>query len=150
MKSESPLYFEDVTAGDRLPELVKTPTSQQLVKFGCATHDYYQLHFDKEFAISHGMTDIIVHGPLKNSFLAQVVSDWIGEEGVIKKLSVQYRGMDIPNKKLIGSGTVTRKYVDNSGNLVEVELQLINEHGIITTNGWSLIMLPSRLDVSSK
>ena len=145
MESDSSLYFEDITKGDRLPELVKIPSSQQLVKFGCATYDYYPLHFDKEFAISHGLTDIIVHGPLKNSFLAQLVTDWIGEEGVIKKLNVQYRGMDIPNKKLIGSGTVSSKYVDNSENLVTVDRQIINESGVMTTNGCSLVALPSRL-----
>ena len=51
------------TEGTRLPRLVKTPTTQQLVMFACATYDYYELHYDRQYALESGVDDVIVHGP---------------------------------------------------------------------------------------
>ncbi len=138
------LYFEDVGEGTRLPTLVKTPTTRQLVMFACATYDYYELHYDRQFARDSGVHDVIVHGPLKNSFLAQLVTDWMGEAGTLKRLSVQYRGMDTPGSPVYAEGTVTRKYVRGGENLVECELRLVNARRETTTPGSALVALPSR------
>lgn len=138
------VYFEDVEEGTRLPTLVKNPTTQQLVMFACATYDYYELHYDRQFALESGVDDVIVHGPLKNSFLAQLVTDWMGEAGTLKKLSVQYRGMDTPGTPVYAEGTVTRKYVDAGESLVECDLRLINADGQTTTPGNAVVALPSR------
>ena len=97
--------------------------------FGCATYDYYELHYDRQYALESGVDDVIVHGPLKNSFLAQLVTDWMGEAGTLKRLSVQYRGMDMPGSPVYAEGTVTRKYVHSGENLVECELRLVNAEG---------------------
>ena len=138
------LFFEDVEEWTVIPKLTKTPTTQQLVKFGCATYDYYELHFDKEFARASGLPDIIVHGPLKNSFLAQLVTDWIGDAGTLKKLSVQYRGKDMPGSPVTAGGIVTRKYVEDGENMVECDLRLDNADGVTTTPGHAVVALPSR------
>ncbi len=44
------VYWEDVTEGMELPSLVKNPTTQQLVRYAGASGDYYQIHYDKDFA----------------------------------------------------------------------------------------------------
>ena len=138
------VYFEDVSEGTRLPTLVKTPTTHQLVMFACATYDYYELHYDRQYALESGVDDVIVHGPLKNSFLAQLVTDWMGEAGTLKKLSVQYRGMDMPGSPVYAEGTVTRKYVHSGVNLVDCDLRLVNAAGETTTPGSAVVALPSR------
>ena len=84
------LYFEDVTEGMALPVLEKNPTSQQLVKYAGASGDYYQIHYDQNYAKNNGLPDIILHGALKGSWLGQLMTDWIGEEGHLKKLVTQY------------------------------------------------------------
>ena len=86
------VYFEDVSEGTRLPTLVKTPTTQQLVMFACATYDYYELHYDRQYALENGVDDVIVHGPLKNSFLAQLVTDWMGEAGIAEEAERPVQG----------------------------------------------------------
>ena len=138
------VYFEDVGEGAELPTLTKTPTTQQLVMFGCATYDYYEAHYDQQYARANGLPDVIVHGPLKNSFLAQLVTDWMGDTGTLKKLSVQYRGMDIPGTPVYAKGTVTRKYFRDGENLVDCELRLVNADGETTTPGTAVVALPSR------
>ena len=38
------VYWDDVIEGMQLPEVVKNPTTQQLVKYAGASGDYYQIH----------------------------------------------------------------------------------------------------------
>ena len=95
------LYFEDVKIGTELPILEKTPTTQQLVMYAGASGDFYQIHYDQDFARDNGLPNVIIHGALKNAFLGQLLTDWIGQRGSIKKLAVEYRGMDMPGSKVL-------------------------------------------------
>lgn len=88
------IYWEDVSEGTDMPPLVKNPTTQQLVKYAGASGDYYQIHYDKDFAKGNGLDDVILHGALKNAFLGQYMTDWMGPLGTLAMLSCQYRGMD--------------------------------------------------------
>ena len=99
-------YFDSVEIGQELPVLEKHPSTRQLVKYAGASGDFYEIHYDLEFARTTGLEGVIIHGALKNAFLAQIVTDWMGPAGRLKKLSVQYRGMDIPGDllKIKGEG----------------------------------------------
>ncbi len=138
------LYWEDVPEGDALPPLHKNVSTQQLVKYAGASLDFYQIHYDKDIALKDGLSGVIVHGALKNAFLAQLVTDWIGPEGALRKLSVQYRGMDLPNDPLVCKGAVKRKYVEGQCHYVECDIWLENGKGEKTTPGTATVILPSR------
>ena len=138
------LYWEDVMEGMEIPPLTKHPTTQQLVKYAGASGDFYQIHYDTAFAQRTGLPGIIIHGALKNAFLAQLMTDWIGEGGALKKLTTQYRGMDIPGDNIFLKGTVTRKYVENGEHLVDCDIWVENGKGAKTTPGSATVMLPSR------
>ena len=138
------VYFDDVQEGMELPTLRKDPTTQQLVMYAGASGDYYQIHYDLEFAKNNGLPNVILHGALKNAYLGQVVTDWIGEWGTLKKLSVQYRGMDTPGNPAYAKGVVKKKYVQDGENVVECEIWLENHEGNRTTPGSAVATLPSR------
>lgn len=138
------LYWEDVKEGMELPHLVKRPNTQQLVKWAGASGDYYQIHYDTAFAQANGLPGVIVHGALKNAFLGQLVTDWIGEYGTLKRLSCQYRGMDVPDDTLTSKGKVVRKYQEDDKCLVDCEIWIENGRGEITTPGAATVALPSR------
>ncbi|MBF8265321.1 MAG: Acyl dehydratase, partial [Dehalococcoidia bacterium] len=69
------IYYEEVEVGAELPPLIKHPTTQQLVKWAGASDDYYQIHYDKDFAMANNLPGVIVHGWLTFSFLGQLVTD---------------------------------------------------------------------------
>ena len=75
------VYWDDVTEGMELPEVVKNPTTQQLVKYAGASGDYYQIHYDQSFARNNDLEDVILHGALKNAFLGYLVTKWMGQDG---------------------------------------------------------------------
>lgn len=138
------LFWEDVRDGMEIPPLVKNPTTQQLVKYAGASGDFYQIHYDAEFAKNNGLPGVIIHGALKNAFLGQLMTDWIGEYGTLRKLSCQYRGMDVPGDTLTCKGTVNRKYQEGDRFLVDCDIWLENGNGERTTPGSATVQLPSK------
>ena len=138
------LCFEDVEEGMELPTVEKNPTTQQLVKYAGASGDYYQIHYDQEFARANGLPSVILHGALKNAFLGHLMTNWLGEHGTLRKLSAQYRGMDVPGTPIYAKGVVTKKYVENGENLVECDIWLENHKGEKTTPGTALVALPTK------
>jgi len=138
------VYFEDVEVGTEVSPLVKHPTPRQLVMWAGASGDYNEIHYNKEAALQEKLPDIIVHGRLKNSFLCQMMTDWIGEGGFLKKITIQHRGMDIPGKDITCKGKVMKKYVQEGKNYVECEIWTENSQGQKTAPATAVVMLPSR------
>ena len=138
------VYFEDVNEGDEVPKLVKNCSTQQLVQWAAGSGDFYQIHYDKDFAQSTGLKDIIVHGALKHAFLGQLLHDWAGAQGAIKKFGCQYRGMDDSKQEIVCRGVVTKKYQEGSQNIVELDVWTENPEGKKTTPGEATVTLPSR------
>ena len=141
---EEQIYWDDVTEGMDMPPLVKNPTTQQLVKYAGASGDYYQIHYDKDFAKGNDLEDVILHGALKNAFLGQYMTDWMGPLGSLAMLSCQYRGMDSPGRPITAKGSVTRKYQEEGRNLVDCEIWLENTAGQKPTPGAATVELPIR------
>ena len=139
-----PVFWEDVSEGMALPPLVKHPTTRQLVQYAGASGDFYEIHYDKDFAQGNGLEGPILHGALKNAFLGQLMTRWIGPLGTLKRLSCQYRGMDFPGRPITARGTVTRKYQSEGEYLVECSIWLEDRDGQKTTPGSATVALPSR------
>ena len=138
------VFWEDVTEGMELPALVKEPTTRQLVQYAGASGDFYEIHYDKDFAIGNKLDGPILHGALKSAFLGQLVTDWIGPLGTLKRLQCQYRGMDAPGAAITAKGAVTRKFEEDGQRMVECSIWLENSEGQNTTPGNATVILPSR------
>ena len=137
------LVYEDVAVDMEIPPLVKRTTRRQLVQWAGASGDFYEIHYDKDFAIASGLPDVILHGRLKAAYLGQMLTDWIGAEGALKKFNVRYRGMDVPDQDLTCKGKVTKKYLQDNECLVELDIWTENARGERTVTGTALVSLPS-------
>ena len=145
MKKVNQVFYEDIEVGGEIPTLVKQPTTMQLVKFAGASGDYYQIHYDKDFAQANGLPGVIVHGWLALSFLGQLITDWMGERGTLVKLGGSYRGVLFPGEDIVCRGTVTRKYIEGDKHCVEARIWAENPKGEKTTPGSAVVVLPSRI-----
>ena len=149
------LYYEDVEVGSEVTPLAKIATTRMLVQWAGASGDRNPLHYDDDFAKSQGVGAPIVHGALKRAWLGQLVTDWIGEQGELRKLSCRYRGMDYPRKMKTMEepqegetwwckGKVSKKYVEGGEHFVECEIWVENGKGEKNTPGAAVVTLPSR------
>jgi len=137
------VYWDDVQEGMEIPPLEKNATTQQLVRWAGASGDFYQIHYDKDFALGNDLPGCIVHGALKSAWLGQLLGDWIGEKGAVKSFGCSYRGMDIPDDPLTCKGIVTKKYVEGDEHLVACDIWLENSKGEKTTPGTGVVALPT-------
>ncbi|MFN8534899.1 MAG: MaoC/PaaZ C-terminal domain-containing protein [Dehalococcoidia bacterium] len=134
--------WDDLVEGEELPPLVKPAlTTQQLVKFAGASYDFYQIHYDLEFAKSTGLETVIAHGLLKLAYLGQFVTSWMGPNSLVRKLGCQYRGMDFPGDVITVRGAIVRKYQEDGEQIVELDVWTENQRGEKTTPGKATVSL---------
>jgi acyl dehydratase len=140
----SQVYFEDVQEGQEVPTLTEKCTSQRLVMWAAGSGDFYQIHYDKDFAQGNNLPDRITHGALKHALLGRLLHEWVGDGGRVKKVACQYRGMDMVNEDVICHGLVKRKFQEGGENLVELEVWTETPQGQKTTPGTAVVALPAR------
>ena len=149
------LYWEDVNVDDEITPLEKVATTQALVRWAGASGDFNPLHYDSAFAKAGGLDGIIVTGQLKRAWLVQMLTDWIGEHGKIKKLTCRFRVVDYPRTMATVSepgegetwwckGKVTKKSVEDDKHCVNCNVWVENGHGETTTAVRATVILPSR------
>lgn len=132
--------WNTVNQGDKLPELRKKPGVTQLVKYAAGGGDFNPLHHDYNFPQAKQIGSIIVHGRFKYACLGELVSNWLGHNGRIKKISCQYRGMDMPDQEFVCRGTVSKKVEENGERRVELDIWAENAEGKKTTPGQAVVV----------
>ena len=109
----------DVNAGDEVPELRVTPDKYLPHRYAGASGDFNPIHIDDEFAKMVGLPRNILHGLYSMGLVAKANAGALagGDPRALKRLSVQFRGMGVPEQEIVVTGTV--KEVD--GNRVVVD-----------------------------
>jgi acyl dehydratase len=133
--------FAELSVGDMLPSLTKRLDREQLVKYAAGSGDFNPLHFDPEFPQVREIGDNIVHGRLKYASLGQLVSDWLGHDGWVRSISVQYRGMDRRGAPFAGRAQISGLHEEPDKKLVELEVWTENAEGQRTTTGQAEVVL---------
>ena len=149
------LYWEDVNIDSEVTPISKVATTKMLVQWAGASGDFNPLHYEDTFAASQGVSRPIVHGQLKRAWLVHLMTDWIGEQGSLKKISCQFRAMDYPRlmkdryepqdgETWWCKGKVTNKYIKDDEHYVECDIWVENGKGEKTTIGSATVTLPFR------
>jgi acyl dehydratase len=97
---------DQLRAGESIPELRVTPDKYLTVRYAGASGDYNPIHFDAEFAKAVGLPGPILHGLWTMAQVARAAADAAGGPEKLKRLSVQFRGMGMPEQELVVKGTV--------------------------------------------
>lgn len=137
-------YWEDIIEGQELPVQIKCPSTQQIAKFAGATGEFARIHYDKDAAISAGLPGVIAHGWLTFAFITNVIINWMGTEGVLKKVGVSYRGIHPAGEDIYLKSKVVKKYTGDNEHLVELEVWAENAKGQITVPGSAIVALPQK------
>jgi acyl dehydratase len=96
----------DLKAGEAIPELRITPDKFLTVRYAGASGDYNPIHIDEEFARAVGLPGRILHGLWTMAQVARAQTEAAGGPEHLKRLSVQFRGMGVPEQEVLVSGTV--------------------------------------------
>ena len=93
-------------AGQRLDDLTVTPDRYLTVRYAGASGDFNPIHIDEEFARSVGLPGRILHGLWSMAQVARAQTEAAGGPDRLKRLSVQFRGMGLPEQELVVTSTV--------------------------------------------
>ena len=146
-KMQRQLYFEDVEIGMELPAITKQSSTRQFVQFAGADYDWSPLHYDHAYATKEqGLSSVVGQGALTTGFLGQVLTDWIGPRGLVRRVRGEYRHVNSPGDTLTVKGRVVEKNTGAGGNLVECDLWCENQDGRRVTIGSGTVRLPTRTD----
>lgn len=108
----------DLNVGDQIPELRVTPDKYLPHRYAGASGDFNPIHIDDELAKAVGLPRNILHGLYSMGLVAKASAALAdGDPRALKRLSVQMRGMGVPEQEIVVSGTV--KAVD--GNRVTID-----------------------------
>src|SRR5207253_8110929 len=89
-----------------LPELRVTPDRYLTYRYAGASGDFNPIHIDEEFAKSVGLPGRILHGLYTMALVARAQTEAAGGPEHLKRLSVQFRGMGLPEQEVVVRGTV--------------------------------------------
>jgi 3-hydroxybutyryl-CoA dehydratase len=97
----------DFQEGDAIPEYKVTPDKYLPHRYAGASGDFNPIHIDNDFAQAVGLPRNILHGLWTMSQVAVAnASAAGGDPKALKRLSVQFRGMGVPEEELTVTGTV--------------------------------------------
>ena len=96
----------ELHAGEQIPEVRVTPDKFLTVRYAGASGDFNPIHIDEDFARAVGLPGRILHGLWTMAQVARAQTDAAGGPEHLKRLSVQFRGMGVPEQEVVVSGTV--------------------------------------------
>ena len=96
----------DLDVDGKIPEVRVTPDKYLTVRYAGASGDFNPIHVDEEFARAVGLPGRILHGLWTMAQVARAQTEAAGGPEHLKRLSVQFRGMGMPEQEVVVSGTV--------------------------------------------
>jgi acyl dehydratase len=92
--------------GAQIPEVRVTPDKYLTARYAGASGDFNPIHIDEEFARAVGLPGRILHGLWTMAQVARAQTEAAGGPEHLKRLSVQFRGMGLPEQEVVVSGAV--------------------------------------------
>ncbi|HKH79226.1 MAG TPA: MaoC/PaaZ C-terminal domain-containing protein [Solirubrobacteraceae bacterium] len=97
---------ESLRVGGEIAEVKVTPDKYLTVRYAGASGDFNPIHIDEEFARAVGLPGRILHGLWTMAQVARAQTEAAGGPEHLKRLSVQFRGMGVPEQEVVVKGTV--------------------------------------------
>lgn len=106
-------------------------------------------HTEEKMAHEVGMPGGYDVGPQRISWMGQLMTNWMGDHGFLRKLSASVRRPNIFGDVSWCKARIADKRVEEGAHLIDLELQVDNQLGETTATGKAVVELPSRRHTGS-
>ncbi|OHD01484.1 MaoC family dehydratase N-terminal domain-containing protein [Sphingopyxis sp. OPL5] len=103
-----------------------------------------RLHWEKAWANELGIPIPYDYGGLRETFLTNTVTNWMGDDGWLWKLSCQHRKFVYTGDTYWIKGKVRKKVQEEGRNEVHLDIWVENQHGTVVSPGNAVVLLPTR------
>lgn len=142
---QSQVYFDDVAVGQEIPSLTKNVNTVNILMYVSTVWLMDRIHFDHPYAVNRrGLPDIVAPGNMAGDYYVQLLSDWAGEKGRLKKIGLQFRNFMTPGNVLTCGGRITGKSIEDGKGFIDLDLWIRNQDGVVCVPGKGVVELPIR------
>jgi acyl dehydratase len=157
-RGAEPRFWEDTQIGEEMPAQERgILTMTEISRFGIlvppslrrieARREILEVGFEREASQKRaGLENASDYGPQRICWLGQYITDWMGDDGTLKKVTGQVRHPNIIGDISVIKGKVTNKYVSAGEHRVDCEFRVENQAGLVTAPGQATVVLPIRTD----
>ena len=103
-----------------------------------------RVHWEEDFALEVGAPGAYDYGPERTSWLTHHLTNWMGDDGFLRKAGCKIRRHNPEGDMLFIKGSVKRKFVEGGRHLVEIEQEARNQDDELSVVGSGVVELPSR------
>ena len=156
-RGAEPRYWEDVAVGEEMTPVLEKGllTMMEIIRFGLYVspamrrierkREWVEIGFSREEMQKRaGLENASDYGPQRVCWLGQFLTDWMGDDGTLKKYSCQVRHPSIMGDSNFVKGKLKGKRIENGEHLVDCEIWVENQAGLVTAPGLATVALPSR------
>jgi acyl dehydratase len=101
-----------------------------------------RVHWDEPFARSVGVPGAYDYGPERVAWLGHLATNWMGNEGFLRRLSVEVRRHNLIGDTTWCRGAVAAKALVDDGGEVTLALRALNQRDEVTALGQAVVVLP--------
>ena len=132
--------LNDLEVGQPLPGRTYAPTNVSLFLYNAAIWNPHRIHYDENYAtdVEHH-PGVVVDGPLQGDWLAQVVTNWLGDDGALVEFEYSNRKAAYLGQTLVTGGEI--ETVDAASGRVTLALFVKDEAGDVTSPGSAVVRL---------
>lgn len=136
--------FEDFREGQQMPEVTKGPmTAGHQVRWAGACDNYAsEFHHDAAAARAQGLPGLLLSGPFMASYMLTEVKHWLGSRARLASFWDRNSATTMPGDMAHVRASVKRAWIDNGKGFVEIDCQIVNQDGKLTTPGEVVAELP--------
>ena len=123
-------------------EVLKAPHAQAVNPALNFPVKYSQQHEDFNLAAGRGMPAPFDNGVMRFAWVAPMVTNWMGDNGFLRKLDTQVRAPGLYGDITTYEGSVSEK--DEDSGIVTIDITGTNQSGQVSTKGTALVELPRK------
>lgn len=101
-----------------------------------------RVHWDNDFARRVGVPAAYDFGPERVTWMSHLLTDWIGDDGFLRRLNVQIRRHNPVGDVVWCRGKVTGKRHSDGQGIVDCEIWAENQNGELSIKGTAEVALP--------
>ncbi len=103
-----------------------------------------RVHWEPDFALRVGAPGAYDYGPERCSWLTHHLTNWMGDDGVLRKASCKIRRHNPEGDALRIDGHVVRTFEEDGRHLVEIAQEARNQDNELSVVGTGIVELPSK------
>lgn len=126
----------DLVPGAEIPSFTRRSDLDAWNRYAAVNDEFVPIHMDDEAGREAGFPTAVAMGNLAFAYLHNLLREWLGETGRIRRISVQYRQPNLRKTTVTAHGRILS--VDPSGD-VELELWVDDDTGRVLLNGQATV-----------